>query len=70
MLQSTVLHEMMKRMPFRFGREGIFMDLQMVGEDRVALMGNGWMLEAMAEGFWLFIPVELDIGSKTRRLLV
>ena len=46
------------------------MDLQMVGEDRVALMGNGWMLEAMAEGFWLFIPGELDIGSKTRRLLV
>ena len=46
------------------------MDLQMVGEDRVALMGDGWMLEAMAEGFWLFIPVELDIGSKTRRLLV
>ena len=52
MLRSTALQEMMKRMPFRFGREGIFMDLQMVGEDRVALMGNGWMLEvAQGPGF-------------------
>ncbi|WP_279140229.1 hypothetical protein [Bilophila wadsworthia] len=26
------------------------MDLQMVGEDRVALMGNGWMLEGNGGG--------------------
>ena len=43
------------------------MDLQMVGEDRVALMGNGWMLEGNGGGL---LAVELDIGSKTRRLLV
>ena len=56
MLRSTALHEMMKRMPFRFGREGIFMDLQMVGEDRVALMGDGWMLEGNGGGLLAVYP--------------
>ena len=71
MLQSTALHEMMKRMPFRFGREGIFMDLQMVGEGQGALMGSGWMLKGNGGEFLSCLSrLNWDIGSKTRRLLV
>lgn len=32
------------------------MDLQMVGEDRVALMGNGWMLEGNGGGLLAVYP--------------
>ena len=47
------------------------MDLQMVGEDRVALMGNGWMLEGNGGEFLSCLSrLNWDIGSKTRRLLV